>query len=81
MVRVPLEKKPLDPQAIAKLIDKGASVKNEISLSRGYRSINLRVPEEMLDDINDALKKTVGISRTGWILQALNKVLTESKTE
>jgi len=36
---------------------------------------SLRIKKSMLEDIDKALQETVGISRTGWILQAIQEKL------
>ena len=36
---------------------------------------SLRIKKSMLEEIDKALQETVGISRTGWILQAIQEKL------
>jgi|SRR3954464_12606091 len=78
MVKMPFEKKQsLPPVDIGKLIDKGAPVKEEVREddSKSKTNINLRIPLDMLDEIDAVVSETVGISRTGWILQTIQKEL------
>lgn len=84
MVKMPFEKKPsLPPVDINKLIDKGAPVKEDIKGddSKKWTNINLRIPQEMINEIDEAVENTVGITRTGWILQTLQKELKRLSSE
>ena len=83
MVRMPFEKKNLSPHIdIAKLIDKGAPVKEDvIEDSQKWVNINLRIPKEMLNEIDSAVEECIGITRTGWILQTLQKELKRIRKE
>lgn len=78
MVKLPFEKKQsMSPEEIKKLIDKGAPVKDDMKEddSKKWTNINLRIPQEMLNEIDEVVKNTVGITRTGWILQTIQKEL------
>jgi hypothetical protein len=55
---------------IDSLISRGAPVKSDMT---EYTSISLRLPYSLLIEIDSCVKKCVGIKRTGWILQALQK--------
>lgn len=74
-------KKPLEKQQVWKninveeLISKGAKVVADNHTKKESTFINLRIPVSMLNEIDEALSKTVGISRTGWILQAIQDKL------
>lgn len=78
MVKMPFEKKPtVPPVDVNKLIDKGAPVKDDIKEedSKKWTNINLRIPQEMLQQIDETVENNVGITRTGWILQTIQKEL------
>lgn len=80
VVRKPLEKVVDDmlPGDIDKFISKGAHVmedNKEVSSKKEWTNINLRIPVDMLKQIDDALNDRIGISRTGWILQAIQENL------
>lgn len=77
MVKMPFEKKPeSNPIDVEALINKGAPLKGELDDHlKNWKNINLRIPTEMLKSIDLAVSKSVGISRTGWILQAIHKEL------
>jgi hypothetical protein len=78
MVKLPFEKKKQIPKIdIEKLIDKGAPLKEDIrdEDSKKCIHINLRIPIDMLKEIDKTVDNKVGISRTGWILQTLHREL------
>lgn len=73
-------KKPIEKSVnIEELIGKGALVKEDkLSQSaeeKKWTHINLRVPTNMLEDIDTLLEDRVGITRTGWILEAIQEKL------
>jgi hypothetical protein len=69
-------KKPLEKQQIEALIDAGAKVKADSKGSnKEWMMVNLRISTNMLKDIDDAVKERVGITRTGWILEAIHEKL------
>ena len=77
-VRKPLEKSQnhqpmLD---IETLISRGASVTEDNRMEaerKAWTHLNLRISIEMLNNIDEAMKERVGISRTGWILEAIQE--------
>lgn len=80
MVKMPFEKKHIDSHKKAvdvnKLIDKGAPVKNDrLDESKKWACVNLRFPSALLQEIDEFVEGLVGTSRTGWILQTLQKEL------
>lgn len=82
MVRKALEKKrSLDQKEIEKLIDKGGKAKcdEEQAKKDKHKVINIRFPRSMLAEIDEKVKSTVGLCRTTWILQALDRELKTSK--
>lgn len=80
MVKLPFEKKkenPLSEEQIKKLIDKGAPVKEDMKEeeAKKWTNINLRISSDMLNEIDAMVDKDVGMTRTSWILQTLQKEL------
>lgn len=76
-VRKPLEKFKEEVDIDA-LIDGGAKVKEDLKKdTKKWPIINLRISVEMLEEVNGAVKNRVGITRTGWILEAIHKHLRE----
>jgi aspartate oxidase len=84
MVKMPFEKKnssndknSLSEDEIKKLIDKGAPVKADLKEEelKKWTNINLRIALEMLKEIDAMVNKNVGMTRTSWILQTLQKEL------
>lgn len=64
------------------LIDKGAKVKEDrIDEGKKWVFINVRIPIDMLDNVDDAVDNRVGISRTGWILEAIHEKLKREPKE
>lgn len=58
------------------LINKGAKVKDDVKdEKKKWPIINLRISEEMLSEVDKRVEGTVGITRTGWILQAIYEKL------
>lgn len=82
-VRRALEKQPPPHQYdLDELLDRGAKVKEDnkiIAEPNHYAHINLRVPEKLLKELSICLKDRVGISRTGWILEAIHEKLQKQK--
>lgn len=76
-VRKPLEKlteKKIDVDA---LISKGAYVleDNKHDNSKERIFISLGIPKYILKELDETLKECIGLSRTGWILQAIHEKL------
>jgi hypothetical protein len=66
-------KKPFD---IDRLITKGALVKEDCATQKKeWTHLCLRISTDMIDEINRALDTRVGITRTGWILEAIHEKL------
>jgi hypothetical protein len=58
------------------LIDNGAKVKEDFKKeTKEWSMINLRISREMLEDVDRAVNERVGITRTGWILEAIHEKL------
>ncbi len=50
-------------------------------LRKSHTNINLRIPTDLLEDIDARIRERVGIKRTGWILEALQISLQICKGE
>lgn len=76
-VRKPLEKLKDQIINIDALIDKGAKVKEDAKVDheKKWTMINVRIMSVMLKEIDQAVSNRVGISRTGWILEAIHEKL------
>jgi hypothetical protein len=69
-VRKPLEKE------VEALIDAGAKVKEDFEpKTKKWVIINLRMLNAMLQEVDAAVDDRVGITRTGWILEAIHEKL------
>ena len=81
-VRKRLEKHKEDKVDVDALIDKGAKVKEDkIAESKKWAFINIRIPVDMLDCVDDFVEGRVGITRTGWILEAIQEKLKRTRKE
>lgn len=66
-------RKQLDKVNVEALIDQGAKVKEELKKDQKLWSlINLRISRDMLEEVDEAVSRRVGITRTGWILEAIH---------
>ena len=83
VVRKPVDKVELSDNDIEELILKGASVKEDKKKDNKRKStfLNLRIPKDMLEQINEVMKKRVGISRIGWILESIHEKLEKENNE
>ncbi len=69
-------RKPLEKVNVEELIDAGAKVKeDEKKQSKEWTMLNLRISSSMLNEVNAAVSQRVGITRTGWILEAIHEKL------
>lgn len=78
-------RKPLAKQKVAvdvdALIDAGAKVKEDYKTAgKKWPIINLRISAEMLNGVDEAVDNRVGITRTGWILEAIHEKLKRTQT-
>jgi len=61
---------------IDKMISKGALVREDVKEEdKKSTHLNFRIPTEMLTKVNNALRERVGISRNGWLLEAIDEKL------
>lgn len=84
MVKKLIDKKPEnDKPNIDKLLSKGAPVKEDMAELEKEESkwthINFRMPTQMLKKVDEALNDRVGISRNGWLLEAVQEKLKRSQ--
>ena len=57
------------------LIDQGGKVKEDTRSSKQWLIVNLRISKEMLGKVDEDVDDRVGITRTGWILEAIHEKL------
>jgi hypothetical protein len=62
------------------LISKGALVREDRKPTKKH-VVNLHIPSNMLESITEAMKDRVGISRMGWILEAIHEKIQRLKNE
>jgi predicted DNA binding CopG/RHH family protein len=80
-VRKPLEKAKVEVDVDA-LIDGGAKVKEDFKREESeWKVINVRISTEMLKAVDNSVQKGVGLTRTGWILQAIHEKLIEKSSD
>lgn len=81
-VRKRLEKPKVHDVDVDALIEKGAKVKEDHDAeSKKWTYMNLRIAVDMLKDVDHAVNERVGITRTGWILEAIyEKIKKENKS-
>lgn len=64
------------------LIAKGAMVKADfIEDKKMWAFMTLRIGMDMLKDVDYSVSERVGISRTGWILEAIHEKLKREKMD
>lgn len=75
-VRKRLEKPEIEKVDVDALIDKGAKVREDHAAeSKKWTYMNLRITVEMINEVDGAVEERVGITRTGWILEAIHEKL------
>ncbi len=76
-VRRPIERQNVSEDEIDRLISKGALVKEDVKekKTKKFSNINFRIPTDMLNQVDETLQDRVGISRNGWILEAIQEKL------
>lgn len=55
------------------IIDKGAKVKADNT--KGWSNFNLRIRDDMIAGIEEDLENRIGLTKTGWILEAIQEKL------
>ena len=61
-------------QSLNSFIDKGADVK--ATKERGFKNVLIRIPQNFLTEIDEALEKKPWLTRTQWIVEAIHEKLT-----
>jgi len=82
MVKMPFKRQEKPSTVdVNKLIDRGAPVKEDLKSeeAKKWTCINLRLPSTLLKEIDETVDEMVGITRTGWILQTLQKEINRLK--
>lgn len=64
-----------EPLNIEKLIMKGAGVAKDNEKERRWTHFCLRIPTDMVEEIEASLSRRIGIQKTGWILEAIQEKL------
>lgn len=73
-VRKKFERPKDDEVDVDALIEKGAKVKEDrVQESKKWTYMNLRIAVEMINQVDEAVSERVGITRTGWILEAIHE--------
>jgi len=67
--------KQLKPREIDRIIEKGGNVKSDVESNEEFVRFTLRLPKKMSREIDEFMENTVGISKTGWILQTIQQKL------
>lgn len=63
---------------VSALINQGAKVKEDMKKEvKEWVVINVRISGSMLKDVDEAVSERVGITRTGWILEAIHEKLSK----
>ncbi len=57
------------------IINKGAPVLSDMEDKPKWTSISLRITSQMISEIDAILRDRIGISRNGWILEAIQEKL------
>ena len=80
-IRKPLEK--VKHESPEKLIEKGAPVLEDIKQETQKKDffVNLRIPRILLEMMDYQLKDRIGLSRTAWILEAIQEKIKRSNNE
>lgn len=71
----------IDKPKLDDIIDKGGHVYEDLINQRKEKKkvrVNVEMPPSMVESINEVLKHRVGITRNGWILEAIQEKLQRS---
>lgn len=80
VVKKPLDKNATQKVNIEELIDRGARVKEDNKeTEKKWSHVNLRMPTQLLSNVDEALEDRIGISRNGWLLEAIDEKLKRAK--
>lgn len=63
-------------------VNAGAQVKEDINIEKAKRvQINLGIPEDLLKKVDESVKNRYGITRSGWVLEAIHEKLQRENNE
>ncbi len=71
----------LKKRSIEKFINDGDLSIEDKSSEKKWRRVIFRIPEDVLDKIDEKVKDHLGFSRTQWILSCISKELKECENE
>lgn len=73
-----LEKK--DSQAIEEIIDRGGSVRaDKAEKKKEWTNVTIRTRKDLLVQVDEIVEERIGMTRTAWILEALQEKLKREK--
>lgn len=55
-----------------KVVNAGGKVKSD---NKGWSNFNLRIRDDMVTGIEEELENRIGLTKTGWILEAIQEKL------
>lgn len=74
-------------EEIDKIVNKGAPVKEDVKqeeekkgekeIKEKWKLVPIRMPEKLLNELDEKIEKRIGMSRNAWILEAIQKSLKE----
>ena len=65
----------LEKPSVDQIIDRGGEVSSEKSNEKVWINFTLRIPKSLLDRIDIQLENRIGLSKTAWILEAIQEKL------
>jgi hypothetical protein len=66
---------------LQKVIDKGSDVSFDKISNREWINFSLRIRKDLLKGIDSAIEKRIGMTKTSWILEAIQEKLQGFKHE
>lgn len=60
---------------LEKVISNGASVVNDNNASKEWTTLSLRITKDTLNNVDQKVEKRLALSRTAWILEAIQEKL------
>lgn len=75
----PIPKKNKMEKKVREFISKGATVSEDASEKEEWKTLSLRIPPNVLNEIDLKKNNELGISRNTWILQAILEKLKEKE--
>lgn len=65
----------LEKKTVDEIIERGGEVTADKADKKRWITFNLRIREDLLEEIDHVLEDRLGISKTGWILEAIQEKL------